>query len=157
MRNLHALGKSLPITRLGYSSAPPQAALKKTVDKFQIRLAAQLLPVRRFAGESDASFFRRRAHITSTKVKAHGLWSDIWYQRACNWHHHILRNHNGRMWSSHVLKVRNSDWLAARRAVYAPVASVALRPFTALAGRLNLRSHAGRPSVRWEDGIADAS
>ena len=138
------------------SGWPPQPTMKQTVDRFQIRLTAQLLPVRRDACESDDQFFRRRAHIVSTKIKKHGLWSDKWFTRALSWHDHVLRNHNGRIWSAHILAVRDSNWLAARRATFAPTISTALRPWTALAGRLNLRTNRGRPSIRWEDSILDA-
>ena len=141
-----------PVLTSRSTTWPPTETLISSIDKLQNRITASVFRFVPDAEEEPAAFHRRRMHIASTLVKAHGRWTTRMLQRTVQWNDHVERQ-AGTTWASALLQYHDDNWLMRLRANFAPSNSSSTRVFTVLAGRTGTRGKAGRPAQRWTAGV----
>ena len=107
-------------------------------------MTASLQRLSREIGESEDEYWRRRRRAAGKICRERGLWSTRCASRTLTWHAHCVRNHAG-AWPGHLLKQQNPLWLRAQRRLQ--------RSASEFAGALGIRTAAGRPHIRWEEGV----
>ena len=117
------------------------------IDRAQAIMTASLQRLPRDVGESEAEYWRRRHRAAGKICRERGLWSTRCAARTLKWHDHISRNHIG-SWPGYLLQTQSPLWLRAQRRV--------ANSASEFAGALGMRSSAGHPHVRWEEGVVFA-
>ena len=133
----------VPILDCRCSRWPPQRQIAIELDRLQTKMIATLQRVPRISGEAADAYCRRRKKAASKLSQECGIWSKRWYARAIAWDDHVGRAHNPYSWPSVLQEFQGADWLDEQRV---------LRRMQGT----GTRASAGRPCMRWSDGIAFA-
>ena len=123
---------------------PPSKTQCTALNRLQTKLCAAAIRLPRQPHEAAAEYVRRRNAAASRAAAHSGRWSQLWCQRVLAWDRHVQRGHTPNQWSRLLLAHQNADWLETRRQE---------RP----GRRPGVRKFAGKPTPRWEEGIALAS
>ena len=122
---------TLPVFAYRAARWPPSTAVISYVDRFQRRIIASCLAVQPRPDEPAVDYFRRRNATISAHLPPACRWSRVWCGKVVAWDDHINRGHDPMSWSRDLLHA------AAPRGVS--------------------RAHAGRPTTRWQEGVATAT
>ena len=76
-------------------------------------------------------------------------WACMWAMSVYNWNEHRETPRYEKIWSHHILKWRNGEWLNSRRQYY-------LQKLASY-WTLNTRANQTRPCKRWHEGLRTAS
>ena len=114
------------------------------------------------ADENDCLLHRKKRRSDQSKDEYHRArmaeaqkflagrdWACMWAMSVCNWNEHCQRPRNEKIWSHHILKWRNGEWLDSRRLFY-------LQQIAAY-WTTKTRCDQVRPCKRWHEGLETAS
>ena len=139
-----------PVVNFRASRWPPQKTVAHELDqKTQASMIACITRSTKLAGESVASFCRRRMRVAHAIAAENGNWSLKWFARFGAWNEHLDRHPTHP--ASRLLAVRDSAWLRQRRASITP-GNLVRTKWTIDAGHSGTRACSGYVAQRWEAG-----
>ena len=94
--------------------------------------------------DDDATCSRRGGREAQQHISSAGSWESRSAKIVLQWHKHLRRRHV-QSWATDAFHTQDSRWLQLRR-----LASGSLSSF---AGALGSRERAGKPHIRFEDGV----
>ena len=133
-----------PLCPAAVAGGPFGATLASDIVMLHRAIIASLLRVPREAGEDDGSYARRRGREAQKQIDAQSSWESRAARQVFRWHAHLRRRHV-QSWATEVFRIQGSGWLQIQR--------LASGSLDSLAGILGMREGAGRPRVRYEDGV----
>ena len=123
---------------------PIGIALLAAIRALQGQLVASLLRVPKEPGEDDAAYARRRGREAQSHIVAAEAWGLKAARQVVRWHDHLQRRHVD-SWACKFFHMHDNRWLQLQRLLAGSVDT--------MAGILGMREVAGRPRVRYEDGV----
>ena len=127
---------------------PFKQEVAKRLRMQQIRMIAYCIGRKRRSDQSTDEYLRARM-AEAQKFLAGRDWACMWAMSVCNWNEHCQRPRNEKIWSHHILRWRNGEWLDNRRSFY--------QQQIASYWTVNTRSDQIRPCKRWHEGLETAS
>ena len=133
-----------PTASFRWSRWPFQMTYANKLDGIQNHMVARLFPVQPRPWEDQDRYFERRRQLSAQISGQTGRWSADWAHAVLSWKDHVVRGHDSGSWSKPIFEYHGQDWLQQQRLINGR-------------GRLGTRAGAGRPAVRYHEGICTAS
>ena len=122
---------------------PPSKTQCTALDRLQTKLFAAAMRLPRLSHELAADYVRRRNSAAARAALHSGRWSKLWCSRVTQWDDHVRRGHTPNQWGQLLLAYHDATWMQAKRQ-------------EGRGGRPGIRVKSGKPTARWDEGIAFA-